>query len=866
MSNPNNTAANSGESRPALDDDPLADLNIDLSKVGSTTPPALNPDLQAAKQFLRLLDPAATQFCFQTFDDLESRKHTSMIATIQSSFDDAAPRLTALNKRGAGVFVTVNATNGVGRKEADVIAVRAFFADFDPPKTAAAPDSYPLQPHWQVESSKGKRHAYWLIDDCPVDRFKTWQQTIIQSLRSDPAPCDLPRVMRLPGFFHMKNPATPHLVRIVSTHDIAPYSLTDIAGAFSPQLPISKTAPPPPANFANPANLAANNCIESENAGRDSANLSANLRILAKSPETTDYLSELLAGENVHQAALKVIGRMVATGMLDADIRAVFAVLSQQVATQRGADRAAALMGTELERMISGARVKGFAPAKDAKARESQNLQPEPLRAPITASAAYPVEALGGVLGNAANALHETIKAPLALCAQSVLAAASFAAQAHFDVEMPWGETKPLSLALLTVGKSGERKSAVDDLVLGAAKAQERDEMEGFEESQVEFDALLAAWKSASEAAKKRAGAKDKGTVSDFIAAGNEVGPPPKPPILPLRFVSDPTVEGLFKLLALGQPSVALFSDEGGLLIGGYALNSDNATKTLARWCKLWDGSPFDRVRAGDGSGILYGRRMALHQLAQPEVMTTLLNDRIANGQGFLARCLVAWPESTIGQRYVVDRFERPGDRAEIRHLFGVFKRLFETLPRCKDQQRQILDPLPLNLTPDALAVAVSASNQFEQLMAPGQPLSELQDRTSKALDNAVRIAGILTVMDWGVEAREIATPYLTKGLSLVQWYLAEALRIRASAIVPASVIDAEALLAWLRDKDLKRFRSDRVLRTGPAQLRDKERMRVAIGELVSNGYLVENEAGTWVDGVKARVSWSVTPEAFNVL
>jgi len=67
----------------------------------------------------------------------------------------------------------------------------------------------------------------------------------------------------------------------------------------------------------------------------------------------------------------------------------------------------------------------------------------------------------------------------------------------------------------------------------------------------------------------------------------------------------------------------------------------------MARWCKLWDGSPFDRVRAGDGVGILYGRRMCMHQLAQGDVMVKLLSDRMANGQGLLARCLVAWPEST---------------------------------------------------------------------------------------------------------------------------------------------------------------------------------------------------------------------------
>lgn len=216
------------------------------------------------------------------------------------------------------------------------------------------------------------------------------------------------------------------------------------------------------------------------------------------------------------------------------------------------------------------------------------------------------------------------------------------AAQAHYNVKLPWGESRPLSLFLLTMGESGERKSAIDDMVLGAAKARERMDMAAYQADLEGYKAELAAWTKAVEAARSAATQvrKGKATAAEIREAVALVGKEPTPPIAPLRFVTDPTMEGLYKLLVISQPSVALFSDEGGLLIGGHALNSDNALKTMARWCKLWDGAPFARVRAGDGAGILYGRRMALHQLAQPEVMTTLLSNRIANGQGLLAR---AW-------------------------------------------------------------------------------------------------------------------------------------------------------------------------------------------------------------------------------
>ena len=485
-------------------------------------------------------------------------------------------------------------------------------------------------------------------------------------------------------------------------------------------------------------------------------------------------------------------------------------------------------------------------------------LEPEPLRAILPPAEPYPVEALGDVLGKAAKAIYESVKAPLALCCQSVLAAASLAAQAHFDIKLPWGERKPLSLFLLTVGESGERKSGVDDLVLGAAKVQERADMEAYALELSAYETALAAWMQATDAARKAvtSGKKGSATAMEVRVAAERCGEKPVPPIVPLCFMTDPTVEGMYKQLAIGKPSVALFSDEGGLLIGGHALNSDNALKTMARWCKMWDGSPFDRVRAGDGAGILYGRRMAFHQLAQPDVMTTLLSDRMANGQGLLARCLVAWPESTIGTRHV-ERYEWAGDRHELKRLFAVFKGLMEAEPH-SGKSVQELDPVELPLTDEAKALAVAASNQFETLMARGADLAELRDRTSKAVENACRIAGVLAVIEGGLSVRAIDTDHLERALILVQWYLSEALRIRGAAAIPQSVIDAELLSAWLRERDFKQFRSKQVLRSGPNQLRNKTRLTAATHELVTNGYLAENEKGEMVDGVSARKSWRV--------
>jgi hypothetical protein len=86
----------------------------------------------------------------------------------------------------------------------------------------------------------------------------------------------------------------------------------------------------------------------------------------------------------------------------------------------------------------------------------------------------YPVDALGSLLGDAARAIHHKIQAPLAICCQSVLSVASLAAQAHADVILPTGQTRPLSCFFLSIATSGERKTSCDRLAMAPMHQREQ--------------------------------------------------------------------------------------------------------------------------------------------------------------------------------------------------------------------------------------------------------------------------------------------------------------------------------------------------------------------------------------------------------
>ena len=151
------------------------------------------------------------------------------------------------------------------------------------------------------------------------------------------------------------------------------------------------------------------------------------------------------------------------------------------------------------------------------------------------------------------------------------------------------------------------------------------------------------AWQAARNAAKR----EWKGDRDATKAALDALGPPPVPPLEPLLTCPEPTYEGLCKLFAAGQPSLGIFTTEGGQFIGGHGMSEDNKLKTASGLSDLWDGNPIRRVRSGDGATMLPGRRLSTHLMAQPGVADILFRDSLLADQGLLSRLLVTAPDST---------------------------------------------------------------------------------------------------------------------------------------------------------------------------------------------------------------------------
>ena len=180
-------------------------------------------DSKAAALFLEIITRRG-QVTFQTFYD-GKEKRPALSKIMHGWNEKNLERLIDINTQGAGVFLMVNEGDGEGRSTNNVVAVRAVFVDLDgaPLEPIIASG---IEPHLTVESSSGNYHAYWLVSDCPLDQFGLMQQALAKRFNADKSVHDLPRVMRVPGFYHQKG--EPFQTRILSNNaDLPPYSLAD---------------------------------------------------------------------------------------------------------------------------------------------------------------------------------------------------------------------------------------------------------------------------------------------------------------------------------------------------------------------------------------------------------------------------------------------------------------------------------------------------------------------------------------------------------------------------------------------------------------------------------------------------------------
>lgn len=127
---------------------------------------------------------------------------------------------------------------------------------------------------------------------------------------------------------------------------------------------------------------------------------------------------------------------------------------------------------------------------------------PRPLRDSGRAQP-YPLEQLPALIRNAVEEVEETTQAPIAMIAASALSVVSASVQGLVSVKRDEGLEGPASLYLLTVAKSGERKTACDKYFTTSLREWESERAEAGKPAKAEYRAQMTAWETAEQGYKE---------------------------------------------------------------------------------------------------------------------------------------------------------------------------------------------------------------------------------------------------------------------------------------------------------------------------------------------------------------------------
>ncbi len=500
---------------------------------------------------------------------------------------------------------------------------------------------------------------------------------------------------------------------------------------------------------------------------------------------------------------------------------------------------------------------RAYADAATEQAAANEEAPPEaprPLFREMSPADPFPVDALGSVLSAACAAIVDKVQCPAAIAAQSVLAAAGLAVQAHADIRLPMGHAVPISDLFISVAATGERKSGSDREALWPIIKMEQN-------LRAEYDAKYPLWQNEFAAWSKQkeqilSDRKKYQTKEAKAEALNWLGAAPVAPLTPLLVCPDPNFEGLVRLFQEGRPSIGLFSAEGGQFVGGHGMTDDNKLKTATNLSGLWDGSPIKRVRGGSGVIILNGRRLSLHLMMQPDVAATMLSDRVLLDQGLLSRVLVCAPPSAAGIRLWHDPAPE-SDHALRRYGARLLSILEAPLPLAEGKVNE-LAPRVLDLSPAARATWIKFSDHIEKQIAPGGALESVRGLANKLAEHAARLASTLALVE-NLSADAVGCLEMDAGIALAEHYASEALRLFEASSVSTDLTTAQRLLAWLLTTWTEPAVSlPDIYQKGPRAIRDKTAAAKMVEILESHGWLTKARKPVTVAGQIRRDAWFI--------
>ena len=220
-------------------------------------------------------------------------------------------------------------------------------------------------------------------------------------------------------------------------------------------------------------------------------------------------------------------------------------------------------------------------------------------------------------------------------------------------------------------------------------------------------------------------------------------------------------------------------------------MRKDTITQSLAILNKLWSSEAVRFGRRTSEVHALIGGRLTMGLAVQPETLRSFFDsaDGLARGMGFVARFLIAWPDSTQGTRSYRDA---PGGWPGLSAFNARLGALLD-LPLQMDESGK-LAPKALRMTPEGFDCWREAHDAIEAELASGGEYADIRDCASKAGENLARIAALFHLFERGLTGCIEFGHVHAASVTIVLWHLREARRCLGTMALSKVSRDAHKL------------------------------------------------------------------------
>lgn len=450
----------------------------------------------------------------------------------------------------------------------------------------------------------------------------------------------------------------------------------------------------------------------------------------------------------------------------------------------------------------------------------------------------FPVAMMPDVLQAMATEVARFVKAPVDLAASTALAVVSLATQGRFVIEPQQGWQEPLSIYIMAVAASGERKSSILRPFRKPFDAYEMQENKTRGEERVKNEQLISVLE---RRLKKSEGKASSAKETDYPSAMDDVyqlrsqleEAKQKTPKNLSLLTDDVTPERLSMLMHENHGRMGILTDEAGSFLGTVGGRySSNGAGNIDLVLQSFSGSPVRVDRISRDPVRIDNPFLTLLLMAQPSVLSSVMSNTEFLERGLMARILICYPEP----------MGKCGYRSP--PVSTATREAYQTLITAMLNLDDTDAPRVITLSPEADHAAEAFFDEAQNGMLEARSAGDhaLEAWMSRIQGQAMRIAGIFHVCQTldAADSIPVSLETMENAITIARYYIAHAKSIYAA--YAGSTVSSAARYIWKRmsgtGKEQLAVREVYHLCKNKTGLHTRAALDAPLAELVRRGYI----------------------------